>query len=210
VSHNGTVSFTITPEEGYHTESVSGCGGSLSDSTYTTGPVTVDCTVTATFMINTYTVTTAADPEAGGTLDPVSADVEHGATADFVVVPATGYHTESVSGCGGSLSDSTYTTGPVTADCTVTVLFGKDIHTLSILLLGEESGSVLTDGLTCGSEGCAGQYAYGDRVVLKIIPDAGSRIVDIRVDGVSVGAANMLTLRNITGDHTVEIVFGPA
>jgi hypothetical protein len=166
--------------------------------------------VTAIFVINTYAVTTTADPEAGGTLDPVSADVEHGATAEFVVAPATGYHIETVSGCGGSLSDSTYTAGPVTADCIVTAVFGKDIHTLSILLFGEGNGSVLTDGLTCDSEGCTGQYEYGDRVVLKIIPEAGSRIVDIRVDGISVGATNMLTLRNITGDHTVEIVFEPA
>jgi hypothetical protein len=49
VNYNETASFTITPGAGYHIASVIGCSGTLSGDTYTTGAVTGNCTVTATF-----------------------------------------------------------------------------------------------------------------------------------------------------------------
>ena len=49
VNQGGATSFTVTPDAGYAIESVSGCGGSLSGNIYTTGAITADCTVTATF-----------------------------------------------------------------------------------------------------------------------------------------------------------------
>jgi hypothetical protein len=49
VNANGVASFTVTPNVGYQIASVTGCGGTLSGSTYTTGPVSADCTVSATF-----------------------------------------------------------------------------------------------------------------------------------------------------------------
>ena len=55
-------SFTVTPDSGYQIGDVSGCGGSLVDNTYTTAPVDVDCTVTATFtqiIIHSLSVTIA-------------------------------------------------------------------------------------------------------------------------------------------------------
>jgi|GEM_PF-1360617 len=51
VGQDGTISFTVTPDTGYHLVSVSGCGGSLSGNTYTTGAITTGCAVTATFAI---------------------------------------------------------------------------------------------------------------------------------------------------------------
>jgi hypothetical protein len=48
VAYNATPSFTVTPSGGY-TASASGCGGSLSGSTYTTGAITAACTVSASF-----------------------------------------------------------------------------------------------------------------------------------------------------------------
>jgi hypothetical protein len=150
VQYNGTVSFTVIPEEGYHIESVSGCGGALAasaaetkkkrknkrknkiallSSTYTTGPVTEDCTMTAVFAVNTYTVTAAAGE--GGSVSPSSQAVSHGSSAHVTIAPGEGYHIESVSGCGGSLSDSSYTTGAITADCTVTAEFAVNTYTVT-------------------------------------------------------------------------------
>jgi hypothetical protein len=48
VSYGSTTTFTVTPNTGY-TASVSGCNGSLSGNTYTTGPVNAPCQVVATF-----------------------------------------------------------------------------------------------------------------------------------------------------------------
>jgi uncharacterized repeat protein (TIGR02543 family) len=49
VSHGSTTSFTFTLNTGFHIASVTGCGGTLFGNTYTTGAITGDCMVTATF-----------------------------------------------------------------------------------------------------------------------------------------------------------------
>ena len=43
----GIASFTVTPDPGYGVV-VSGCGGSLNGTTYTTGAITANCTVAVT------------------------------------------------------------------------------------------------------------------------------------------------------------------
>jgi hypothetical protein len=87
--------------------------------------VTMDAakSVTATFTgIAQHTVTPSAG--SGGTLSPGTPQtVNHGATTSFTVTPNAGFAIASVMGCGGSLGGSTYTTGPITADCTVTASF---------------------------------------------------------------------------------------
>jgi len=50
VDKNQTIAFTITPDAGFAIDSVSGCEGSLSNRTYTTGEITEDCTVSASFV----------------------------------------------------------------------------------------------------------------------------------------------------------------
>lgn len=49
LAHGGTISFTVTPFIGWRISSVSGCGGTFSSGSYTTGPVTANCAVTAKF-----------------------------------------------------------------------------------------------------------------------------------------------------------------
>ena len=70
----------------------------------------------------THTVTPNAGP--GGSIVPSTPQiVNDGATTSFTVTPNTGFAIESVTGCGGSLAGNLYTTGPITADCTVDATF---------------------------------------------------------------------------------------
>lgn len=123
VDDGDTIAFTLTPDAGFEIGSVTGCGGSLVGDVYTTAPITADCTVTANFdALPTYTVTPNAGP--GGALSPSSPqDVVEGGTIAFTVLPDAGYTIDAVSGCGGSLAANVYTTGPITADCTVSATF---------------------------------------------------------------------------------------
>jgi len=124
VAHGATSTCTATANAGYSLTNISGCGGTPSaTSPYTTGPVTAACTVTATFVINAITVTGAVS-NSGGTITCVS-PVIPGNTTTCTIVPAPGNFISSVSGCGGTPgSSSLYTTGPITAACTVTAAFG--------------------------------------------------------------------------------------
>jgi hypothetical protein len=112
VNAGGTSTFTVTANSGYATSGVTGCGGTLSGNTYTTGAINGACTVTANFIAQ-YTVTAAA--AAGGTVSPASATVN--------VALNSGYAISSITGCGGSLTGDTYTTGTINANCTVAVSF---------------------------------------------------------------------------------------
>ena len=70
-----------------------------------------------------YTVTASAG--AGGAISPSGAvTVASGKSEVFTLTPNTGYGLSAVEGtCGGTLSGNTYTTKPMTADCTVQAKF---------------------------------------------------------------------------------------
>ncbi|KAB2898471.1 MAG: PQQ-dependent sugar dehydrogenase [Dokdonella sp.] len=73
----------------------------------------------------THVVTPQAG--AGGSLTPGTPQtVPHGATVGFTVTPAAGHLIGTVTGYGGTLAGSQYTTAPVTADCTVSASFTLD------------------------------------------------------------------------------------
>ncbi len=122
VSYGETTTFTVMPDTGYSINAVEGCGGTLDGNVYTTAPVTADCTVIASFVINTYTVTPSAGEH--GSINPDTPQVvDYGNTTSFIVTPDTWYSFDSVEGCEGSLSGNVYTTGPVTGDCVVMASF---------------------------------------------------------------------------------------
>ena len=123
VTQGDTISFTVTPDSGYQV-SVSGCGGSLSGNTYTTGPVTADCAVTATFT---------AVPSSQKTLTGISiigpSSVNSGSSANYLLDAS--YSDGSTSQVTGmlslaatsyaTLSNGILTAGTVTIDQTVTL-----------------------------------------------------------------------------------------
>lgn len=134
VNYAATTTFTVNAAAG-HQASVSGCGGSLAGTTYTTGAITADCAITALFTPITYPVT-ATVVGANGTIAPASRTVNHGDTTTFTLNPAAGYHA-SVSGCGGSLAGTTYTTGAITAACTVSASFIAELPALSLAIAAD-------------------------------------------------------------------------
>jgi uncharacterized repeat protein (TIGR01451 family) len=76
VNDGSTTAFTINPDTGYQIDTVTGCGGSLAGNTYTTGPVTADCTVNASF---------AAIPDVTVTLDDGRAYAGYGQTLTYTL-----------------------------------------------------------------------------------------------------------------------------
>jgi hypothetical protein len=94
---NGTTSFLVTPDTGYQLASVTGCGGTLNGTMYTTGAVTADCAVAASFAAISAvpdgqligTTVTIADALralriATGLITPTANDLAHGDVAPLV------------------------------------------------------------------------------------------------------------------------------
>jgi hypothetical protein len=91
------------------------------------GTVTLVGTTCTTTLPTTHTVTPVVGVPSGTITPDTPVSVVDGATTSFDLAPASGFHLDTVTGCDGSMTDAdTYTTGAITADCTVTANFAAD------------------------------------------------------------------------------------
>jgi photosystem II stability/assembly factor-like uncharacterized protein len=179
INYNATTSFTITPNAGYSIASVTGCGGTLSGNTYTTGPIISDCTVTATFAANAATQTVTPIAIGSGSISPSSSQaVNDDASTSFTMTPSENYFLASILGtCGGTLSGDTFTTSPVTTDCTVKANFATVNEWVN---LGPEGGHftslALSPNYSIDQTIFAGSFNFG---VPRRSTDGGSTWTEI-------------------------------
>jgi hypothetical protein len=196
-SAGSTQTFTVTPSTGY-TASVGGtCGGTLSGGKYTTKAIDANCTVTASFTLKSFTVTPSAG--SGGKLGPSTPQtVSYDHTTSFTVTPNTGYGISSVTGCGGTLSRSEYTTGLITGNCTVTATFSQ---THGIFASSGPNGAISPSGTVHANAGASQSFS--------ITPAKGYEVASVGVDGVSVGAVTSYKFSDIAASHTISASFQP-
>lgn len=105
---------------------------------------------------DTYTVTTEAG--AGGSITPASASVDQGESTRFTLEPEANNRIADISGCNGTLSGTTYTTGAITADCTVSASFERDDYAIGGSVEGGLAGTLVLrnnggDDLTLTGDG---------------------------------------------------------
>ena len=121
--------FTVTADDGYSFSAMTGtCPAGVFDGTnYTTGPLTEDCTVIANFS-NIASFTVSASALTGGSISPLFRTVELGNSASFNITPVDGYSFSAIGGTcpTGSVSGSSYVTGPIAEDCTVIATFSSN------------------------------------------------------------------------------------
>lgn len=121
-------------------------------------------------LLTKHTVTPSAG--ANGSISPATAQtVNANSATSFVIFPDINYEIASVTGCDGSLAGDFYTTGPVTADCTVSATFQLIQYNLGVTLSG--AGTVNTTpgtDLAC-TGGCAQSYDIGTVLSLTATPD---------------------------------------
>ena len=198
VNSGATKAFTVTPNTGYKISSVSGCNGTLSGSTYTTGAITANCTVTAAFAVQAYTVTASAGT--GGSISPSGAvSVNSGATKAFTVTPNTGYKISSVSGCNGTLSGNTYTTGAITSDCTVTASFIAHSSTYTVTASAGTGGTIAPSGPVIVNAEAVKTFT--------VTPNAGYAISSFGGTCGGSFSGNAYTTNSVTDDCTVTALF---
>ncbi len=124
VSEGSSQTFTITPQTGYSIAALTVDASPVAIvSAYTFPNVTADHTISATFSINTYTITASAGT--GGTISPSgTVPVQYGASQTFTISPSAGYQITSVLVDGVSVGAvSTYTFSSVAANHTISASF---------------------------------------------------------------------------------------
>ncbi len=200
VNYNGTTTFTLGPATGYHAVMSGTCGGTLSGDglSYTTAAVTSNCTVVASFAINTNTITTSVVTSGTGTISPVNPSVNYGASQSFTITPTTGYQVADVLVDGGSVGAVTsYTFNNVTTTHTISASFA--INTFTIAASADANGSISPSGSV--------SVNYGANQTFTFTPNTGYYVSNVMVDGSLVGLANSYTFNNITAPHTIAVSF---
>src|SRR5436309_3424143 len=160
--HGSTVQLTATPATGWHFAGWSGAA------TGTTNPLSVtmdgDKTVTATFAINTYTITASAG--ANGTITPSGAvSVNHGGSRSFAIVADANHHILDVKADGvsqGAVASYSFTN--VTDNHTIEASFAIDTHSLTVNTVGQGSVAKSPDQAS---------YDHGSTVELTATPATG-------------------------------------
>jgi hypothetical protein len=207
VNYGGSQTFTVTPNAGYHIASITANGApvtvtSPSGQTYQFSAVSADSSLTATFAINTYTITVTQT--ANGIIAPGTSTVNYGATSSFSITPATGYYITSITVNGSSVavtssSGQTVSFTNVQATHTITATFA--INTFNI------TASAGANGAISPSESIS--VNYGDNQTFTITANTGYYIVDVTVNGSSVGAVSSYTFTNVQAAYTISATFAP-
>jgi hypothetical protein len=122
--------------------------------------------------------------------------VNYGASQTFTITPNTGYTVQDVRVDGSSVGRVTlYTFTNVTSGHTIEATF---IRAYTITVTAGTGGSI-TPGTIA--------VIQGANQTLNIIPNAGYRVGDVKVDGTSVGVVTSYTFTNLTSDHRIEATF---
>jgi len=198
VNQGANQTFAITPNEGYHVVDVLVDGSSVGAVTsYNFENVTAAHTISATFAINSYNISTLSGD--GGSITPSGVTtLNHGGSQSYAITASEGYHIADVLVDENSVGAvSTYEFTNVTANHTISVTFA--IETYTITASAGANGSITPSGETSAESG-AGQ-------VYTITPNEGYHIADVLVDENSVGAVSTYEFTNVTANHTISVTF---
>jgi uncharacterized repeat protein (TIGR02543 family) len=198
VNHGGNQAFTITPAPHYHVSGVVVDGVSIGAATsYTFTSVTTDHTITASFAIDTFTITAAAG--SNGTITPTGVTtVNFGESQVYTVTPATGYHIADVVVDGASVGTvTTYTFAGVAANHTIAASFS--INTYTITVSAGSNGSVTPSGSVVVN--------HGETPTFTATGASNFHLSALVIDGVSVNPVSPYTFAPVTANHTLAARF---
>ncbi len=198
VTSGTTPTFTATPNAGYRILDVQVDGASVGSSpTYTFAPVTANHTIAATFAVQTYTITATAG--ANGAISPSgSVVVSAGTSTSFTITPNANYHISDVSVDGASVGTPLLYTFP-SVTSTHSILASFAVNTFTISAGAGDNGSISPSGAVIISSGSTPTFTA--------TPNAGYHILDVQVDGSSVGSAPTYTFAPVTANHTISALF---
>jgi hypothetical protein len=132
----------------------------------------------------------------GGTISPGTQRVTKGGLATLTVQPSGIYDIQSVTGCAGSLSGTTYQTGPVNADCTVTATFKLKPLTMTLSGASERIAENATTPLTVRVENAKNSATLTAKVI------SGGNVVTVTPAGTNL--FNLVT-KELDREASVEL-----
>ncbi len=208
VPYGGDQAFTVTADTAYVISDIiidgtDHHGPQASPYTHTFTSVTADHTIEAVFSQVVYTITPTAG--VGGTIDPATIQqVDAGEDCSFVIT-ADGCHTIGdiiVDGIsrGPQISPNTTVFENVMADHTIEAVFHTKTFTITSSVRAPGGGTISPLGVT--------EVYCNENQTYTMTPNPGNAVLDVIVDGQSVGPVNEYTFYYVNANgHTIEAVF---
>jgi hypothetical protein len=200
VTHGTSRTYTITPVTGYKISDVKVDNVSVGNaSSYTFNNVTSSHSISATFSIITFNITSQAG--SGGSISPNGNNtVDYGSSRTFNIRPNTGQMVSDVLVDNVSVGPvSAYTFSNITNNHTISAVFSY--ITFTITGSAGSGGSVTPSGTS--------RVNYGSGLTYTITPEEGFLISEVKIDNISAGAISSYNFANITSDHILSVVFIP-
>ncbi|MBU5614626.1 malectin domain-containing carbohydrate-binding protein [Geomonas azotofigens] len=198
VTSGASQSFSIAPASGYKVAGVTVDGVSVGALTsYSFSNVTVNHTISATFAVNSYSITASAGT--GGSITPSGTTaVAANGSQSYTITPATGYKIAGVTVDGTSVGAvGSYTFNLVSANHTIAASFALNSYTITAT--AGTGGTITPLGNATVASG--GSQGY------TVAATSGYKIADVKVDGVSKGAISSYTFSGVTANHTIAASF---
>jgi hypothetical protein len=199
VEYGTSQSFSIKPDTGYHIASIIANAKPVNVATpsgqsYNFGPVTADGTLTATFAINTYTVTVHVGNHGSSNL--ATETVNWGTKLNFVFTPDTGYTVAKVAVNTTSVAAVSSLNMTITGNTFVNVSFAFKTYTISVI---QSPNGIIVPGTTTVN--------YGKSQSFNITPSSGYHIASLKVDEKTVKTTSSYTFSNVQASHTITATF---
>ena len=204
INYGSSQTFAITPNIGYHIASLTVDGSPVAvASSYTFSNVQTAHTISATFAINTYTITVTQT--ANGVIMPGTSTVNYGDTPSFTITPNTGYHIATITANGASITVTSptgqiYQFTAVSVGGSLTATFAINIFTITVT---QTSNGQITPGTTAVN--------YEGSQTFTITPNNGYYIASITTDVGSVSVTSpsgqTVSFTNVQATHTITATF---
>ena len=207
VAAGGSVTLTVSPNDGYMVSSVlvNYSEVELSDGKLVLSDIDGNKVVSVTFEEIEYTETVTVSVGDNGTVSPSgSVVVERGEDLELTIIPDDGYRIASVILDGtdvtSEVKDSVFILSNVVSGHSVSVSFERIVYAVEISY--GVGGSVSPSGDV--------PVAYGDDLSITISPDAGYALFSVTLDGDEVTSEvkdSVYVLSDVTSNHTVRVYF---
>ncbi|MFI5252107.1 MAG: M20/M25/M40 family metallo-hydrolase [Bacteroidota bacterium] len=197
-NYGSNVHFSISPNTGYHVDSLIIDGIPVAaDTQYTFSTIQTSHTIHVAFRINSYTVTASAGTNGGITPSGII-NANYGSSVHFSISPNTGYHVDSLIVNGTTVAaDTQYTFNNVQTNHTIHVAFRINSYTVSAS--AGTNGGITPNGIINAN--------YGSNVHFSIVPNTGYHVDSLIVDGTTLAADTQYTFSNVQTNHTIHVAF---
>ncbi len=192
VAVHGTQSFSITPNAGYHLDSLIVDGVRVPGAaSYTLTNLRAPHSLRASFVVTTFTI--SVKQGANGVIAPGTSVVQQFSSKSFTITPNTGYHLDSLL-VDGARVDSTvsYTFRAVGAAHTLRAVFAINVYSLTVSTVGSGTVKVAPNQST---------YTHGSALTLTALADVGWAF-SFWSDGAS-GSANPLGISMTSNENII-------